>query len=64
MCHCAAAGSGAAGHTLRALTPVSFLPLSIFAADEHDKYAFEDHGHRFEFLLKPLPPTEEEEVKR
>lgn len=39
------------------------FPCSLRAADEHDKYAFEDHGHRFDFLLKPLPPTEEEEAK-
>ncbi|KAL4428385.1 hypothetical protein ABPG75_002474 [Micractinium tetrahymenae] len=27
-----------------------------------DKYAYQDRGHRFDFLLKPLPPTEEEEA--
>ena len=28
-------------------------------AGEH--YAYEDRGHKFDFLLKPLPPTEDEE---
>ncbi|KAL4439268.1 hypothetical protein ABPG77_004170 [Micractinium sp. CCAP 211/92] len=27
-----------------------------------EQYAYSDHGHRFDFLLKPLPPTEDEEV--
>lgn len=32
------------------------------AAEEKDKYAFPDHGHRMAYLLKPLPPTEDEEA--
>lgn len=38
----------------------SALPTS--PTSQGDKYAYTDHGHRFDFLLKPLPPTEEEEA--
>ncbi|KAI7842963.1 hypothetical protein COHA_003468 [Chlorella ohadii] len=39
--------------------PVTSRPTS---PEEKDKYAFPDHGHRMAYLLKPLPPTEDEEA--
>ncbi len=40
---------------------LSMCPLSL-AITSGEQYAYSDHGHRFDFLLKPLPPTEDEEV--
>lgn len=35
---------------------------ALCCAEGEGKYAYRDHGHKFDFLLKPLPPTDEEEA--
>lgn len=37
-------------------------PTSPADGHEHPKYAYSDRGHKFDFLIKPLPATEEEEA--
>ncbi len=40
--------------------------ILLVCADGHEpvKYAYSSHGHKFDFLLKPLPRSEEEEAVR
>ena len=51
-------------HVAARLTAPSSLPACPPAeAHDHAKYAYNTHGHKFDFLLKPLPPTDEEELE-
>ncbi|PSC70942.1 elongation factor G [Micractinium conductrix] len=53
----ASTGSGGIKHA----TDDKEVASSARPSSPGEHYAYEDRGHKFDFLLKPLPPTEDEE---